>query len=86
MNCTVYSLFQFFYLHGFYKQNNITTKLSLKVKSYFQSSPNKETYIFHFRLTWGIKNEAMMEKRLQGVTPLLQNFKINLVPILFIGQ
>ena len=37
MNCTVYSLFQFSYLHAFYKLNNITTKLSLKVKSYFQS-------------------------------------------------
>ena len=36
-HCTVYSLFQFSYLHAFYKPNNITTKLSLKVKSYFQS-------------------------------------------------
>ena len=35
--CTVYSLFQFSYLHAFYKPNNITTKLSLKVKPYFQS-------------------------------------------------
>ena len=81
-NCTVYSLFQF-YLHAFYKPNNITTKLSLKVKSYFQSQPNKETYIFHFRPTWRIKNEVRMEKLLQGVTPLLQNFDINLMPILF---
>ena len=37
INCTVYPLFQFSYLHAFYKPNNITTKLSLKVKSYFQS-------------------------------------------------
>ena len=37
MNCTVYALFQFSYLHAFYKSNNITTKLSLKVKPYFQS-------------------------------------------------
>ena len=39
--CTVYiyiySLFQFSYLHAFYKPNSITTELSLKVKSYFQS-------------------------------------------------
>ena len=37
MNCTVYTSFQFSYLHAFYKSNNITTKLSLKVKPYFQS-------------------------------------------------
>ena len=37
IDCTVYSLFQFSYLHAFYKPKNITTKLSLKVKSYFQS-------------------------------------------------
>ena len=37
MNCTAYSLFQFPYPHAFYKPNNITTKLSLKVKSFFQS-------------------------------------------------
>ena len=41
MNCTGYSLFQISYLHAFYKPNNITTKLSLKVKSYFQSYPNE---------------------------------------------
>ena len=33
----LYSLFQFSYVHAFYKPNNITTKLSLKAKSYFQS-------------------------------------------------
>ena len=38
----VYSLFRFSYLQAFYKPNNITTKRSLKVKSYFQSQPNKE--------------------------------------------
>ena len=43
MNCTVDSLFQFSYLHAFYKPNKIITKLSLKVKSYFQSQPNKAT-------------------------------------------
>ena len=43
MTCTVYSLFQFSYLHAFYKLNNIITKLSLKVKSYFQRYPNKAT-------------------------------------------
>ena len=37
MNCTVYSLFQYFNIHVFYKPNNITTKLSFKDKSYFQS-------------------------------------------------
>ena len=42
MNCTVYSLFQYSYLYAFYKPNNIT-KLSLKVKSYFQSYPSKAT-------------------------------------------
>ena len=34
-------------------------------------------------MTWGIKNEARMEKLLQGVTPLLQNFEMNLMPISF---
>ena len=43
----------------------------------------RDRYIFHFGPTWGIKNEAWMEKLLQGVTPLLQNFKMNLMPILF---
>ena len=33
MNCAIYSLFQFSYLYALYKPNNITTKLSLKVKS-----------------------------------------------------
>ena len=80
MNCTVYSLFQFSYLHAFYKTNNITTKLSLKVKSLFQIWPNKETDGYS---TWGMKNEARMEKLLQDVTPLLQNFEMNLMPILF---
>ena len=42
-----------------------------------------DRYISHFGPTWGIKNEARMEKLLQGVTPLLQNFKMNLRPILF---
>ena len=84
MNFTVYSLFQFSYLHAFYKPNNITAKLSLKVKSYFQSYPNKETYRYStFGPTWSIKNEAMMEKLLQGVTQLLQNFEMNFTPILF---
>ena len=35
MNCTVCSLFQFNITNN--KPNNITTKLSLNVKSYFQS-------------------------------------------------
>ena len=43
----------------------------------------RDRYILHFGHTWGIKNEASMEKLLQGVTPLLQHFKINLMPILF---
>ena len=43
MNCAVYSLYQFSYLHAFYKPNNIITKPSLKVISYFQSYPNKVT-------------------------------------------
>ena len=33
--------------------------------------------------TWAIKNEVRIEKLLQGVTPLLQSFVINLMPILF---
>ena len=41
MNCAIYSLFHFSYLHAFYKPNNITTKPSLKVKSYFQSFDNE---------------------------------------------
>ena len=81
MNYTV--SFQFSHFHAFYKPNNITTKLSLKVITYFQSLPNKETYIFHSGSTWGLKNEPRMGKRLQGVTPLLQNFETNLMPILF---
>ena len=38
-----YILFQFSYLHAFYKPNNNAKKLSLKVQSYFQSYLNKET-------------------------------------------
>ena len=37
LNCTVYSLSQFSYLHAFYKPSKIPTKLSLKVKSNIQS-------------------------------------------------
>ena len=37
VNCTVYSLFQF-NLSAFYNQNNITTKLRLKLKSFFKVS------------------------------------------------
>ena len=40
-----------------------------------------DRYIFHFGPTWGIKNEVQMENVLQGVTPLLQIFEINLMPI-----
>ena len=32
----------------------------------------------------GIKNEARMEKLLQGVTPVPQNFEMKLMPILFV--
>ena len=32
---------------------------------------------------WGIKNEARMEKLLQDVTPLLQNFEMNLMSFSF---
>ena len=39
--------------------------------------------MFHFGPTWDIENEARMEKLLQGVTPLLQHFGMNLMPILF---
>ena len=42
MNCAIYSLFQFSYVHGFYKPNKITTKPSLKNKPYFQSYLNKQ--------------------------------------------
>ena len=84
MNYTVYSLFQFSYLHAFYKPNNITTKLSLEVKSYFSRlAKQRDRFIFHFGPTQGIKNEARIEKLFQGVTPLLQNFEMNLMPILF---
>ena len=62
-------LYQFSYLHAFYKPNNITARLSLKVKSYFQSWPK----IFPFGPTCSIKNKEMMEKEklLQGAIPLL---------------
>ena len=40
-NYTVYSLFQFSYLHAFYKANNITTKLSLKLNLIFKVSQTK---------------------------------------------
>ena len=45
MNCAISSLlkFQFSYLHLFYKVNNIKTKSSLKVKSYFQIYLDEET-------------------------------------------
>ena len=33
----LYLLFQFSYLYAFYKPNNIATKHSLKIRSYFQS-------------------------------------------------
>ena len=38
---TVYSLFQLSYLLAFYKPNNITTKLSLKVNLLFKVSQTK---------------------------------------------
>ena len=66
-----------------HKPNNIATKLSLKVKLIFKVS-QKKIQIYQFGPTWGIKNEAMRGKRLQGVTPLLQNFEINLMPIFFL--
>ena len=37
----------------------------------------------HSGSAWSIKNEAKMDKILQGVTPLLQIFEMNLMPILF---
>ena len=66
-----YILFQFSYLHAFYKPNNITKQLNLKVKSYFQSSLDKETQKYSTLDPHGTKNEESMEKLLQGVIPLL---------------
>ena len=45
MNCayTHYFNFQFFYVHPFYKPNNIKTKPSTKVKSYFSIKLDKLT-------------------------------------------
>ena len=34
--------------------------------------------MFHFGPTWGINNDARMEKLLQDVIPLHQNFERNL--------
>ena len=39
--------------------------------------------MLHFGPTWGIKDEERMKKLLQDVIPLLENFEMNLVPILF---
>ena len=37
----------------------------------------------YFGPTWGIKDEERIEKLLQGAMPLLLNFEMNLMPILF---
>ena len=37
INCTVYPLFHFSYIHVFYSPNNNTANLTLKVQSCFQS-------------------------------------------------
>ena len=64
MNCTVYSLFQFSYLHAFHKPNNITTKLNLKVRSYFQSLPNKTTEkyspVYFCHATYAFQSESTL--------------------------
>ena len=60
MNCAIYNYFsfQFSYLHTFYKANNIKTKHSTKVKTYIQIKHSNGTdKMFHFRLTWDIKDE-----------------------------
>ena len=56
-------------------------KVKTKLPSYF--FPNSHGWILHFGPTWGIKNEAKMEKLLQSVIPLLQIFEMNFIPILF---
>ena len=78
------SLFQFSYFHAFYKPNNITTKLSLKVESYFQSKPKKETDRYSTLEPHGaLTMKQGWKKLIKGVTPLLQHFEMNLMPILF---
>ena len=70
-----FQFFQFSIVSIFYKTNNIKTKPSTRVKTYWARK------IFHFGSTLGIKDEERMEKLLY--IPLFYNFEINLMPILF---
>ena len=72
MNCVTYSLFQFSYLHTFYKPNNIKTKPNTKIKTYFQIQLDKKTDKYSsLDPLGGIKAKERMEKLLLGVIPLL---------------
>ena len=63
MNRVIYSLFQFFYLHSFYKPNKIKTKPSTKVKTYFQIQLDKKTNKYStLDPLGGIKAEERMKK------------------------
>ena len=77
MNCTVYSLFQFSYLHTFYRPNNITTNLIFKV--------SQRKRLIDIPLWTHMRRKEWREsgKHLQGVTPLFKNFYMNLMAILF---
>ena len=63
MNCVIYSLYQFSYLHTFYKPNNIKTKPGTKVKTYFQIKLNKKTDKYSTLDSFGpIKTEERINK------------------------
>ena len=70
-----------FLISEFSTPSNISTKLSLKVKSYFQSKLEEDKEILNCELTCGLKDEKRMRKLLKGVIPLLQNFEMNLMPV-----
>ena len=62
---------------------HFTSQITLQQSLLSKLAKQRDRYIFHCGPTWGIKNEARMEKLLQGVIPLLQNFEMSFMPILF---
>ena len=75
-------------MHFTNQTNNITKKLT-QLKSYiiFKQSAKQREADRYSTLDphgwWGIKNKARMEKLSQVVAPLLQNFEISFMSILF---
>ena len=75
--------FDFLISRHFTNQITLQQSVASKLNLIFKVSQTKRE-IFHFAPTWGIKNEARMGKLLKGVTQLLQNFEMNLMPVLLL--